>query len=297
MLIAEDDEPEVVRVLDFGIAQMQQKAALTEAGAVMGTPEYMAPEQFRSASSVDARADLYALGAILYEMLAGAPPFPGRTLLELATMRIHGSAPADRAGGPSRPASAGARGGGDAAALEVARRSLPLGARRRARLPREGDRRRGATSSLRRPGGIATSRDGARIDGAPRRPGAGPSDRRGDIHGRPPLQRRRPRRVLRNLPRDDESRLSAPSQRRCAAAARLPLPYPSRDAAEPTMAAWEMRYAFDDLSRRAGAILRRQRPRRGGGRAARLRRRSSRPATRRENLRSRGGRTRDLRFR
>ena len=45
----------------------------------MGTPAYMAPEQLRSERDVDARADLYAVGVLLYEMLSGRPPYEGRT--------------------------------------------------------------------------------------------------------------------------------------------------------------------------------------------------------------------------
>lgn len=53
---------------------------LTTTGAMLGTAIYMAPEQFENAKGVDARADIYSLGVVLYEMLAGAPPFRGRTL-------------------------------------------------------------------------------------------------------------------------------------------------------------------------------------------------------------------------
>jgi serine/threonine-protein kinase len=69
---------ERVKLLDFGIAKLGgngAEAGLTQTGTVMGTPTYMAPEQCRGAGSVDRRADLYALGCILYEMLCGRPPF------------------------------------------------------------------------------------------------------------------------------------------------------------------------------------------------------------------------------
>jgi eukaryotic-like serine/threonine-protein kinase len=67
-----------VKVLDFGIAKLLGKSGPTEAGSLLGTPFYMAPEQMRG-EEVDARADVWALGAVLYQMLAGRPPFPGGT--------------------------------------------------------------------------------------------------------------------------------------------------------------------------------------------------------------------------
>jgi len=69
-------------VTDFGVARAIDAAArqpLTESGIVVGTPAYTSPEQARDAKRVDGRADLYGLGCVLYEMLAGAPPFHGAT--------------------------------------------------------------------------------------------------------------------------------------------------------------------------------------------------------------------------
>src|SRR5579884_3827484 len=65
-----------VKLLDFGIARTDDAAELTASGAVMGTPQYMAPEQVRS-ELVDARTDVYGLGAVLFRCLAGQPPFAG----------------------------------------------------------------------------------------------------------------------------------------------------------------------------------------------------------------------------
>ena len=71
----------VLKLIDFGIAKLKRDESapknLTVAGMLMGTPEYMAPEQAYSAEKVDARADIYAVGVMLYEMLAGRTPASG----------------------------------------------------------------------------------------------------------------------------------------------------------------------------------------------------------------------------
>jgi serine/threonine-protein kinase len=72
VFLTERDE---VKVLDFGVAKLDGTEALTHSGAFLGTPAYMAPEQAEAASNVDERADVYAVGAILYHMLAGIPPY------------------------------------------------------------------------------------------------------------------------------------------------------------------------------------------------------------------------------
>ncbi len=66
---------DVVKVLDFGVAKLRDSSIkLTQAGDVIGTPAFMAPEQLRG-EEIDGRADLYALGVVMYGCLAGAPPF------------------------------------------------------------------------------------------------------------------------------------------------------------------------------------------------------------------------------
>jgi eukaryotic-like serine/threonine-protein kinase len=80
---------ERVKVLDFGIAKFldDEDDRLTAAGDVVGTPHYVSPEALRG-DQLDGRADLYALGIIVYEMLSGACPFQGRTPLEIISMHL-----------------------------------------------------------------------------------------------------------------------------------------------------------------------------------------------------------------
>jgi serine/threonine-protein kinase len=76
----------VIKLLDFGIAKAAESRRdhrLTRTGQIMGTPLYMAPEQTRSTAEVDARADIYSMGVILYEMVTGAPPFEAETTFDL----------------------------------------------------------------------------------------------------------------------------------------------------------------------------------------------------------------------
>jgi len=77
-------------LMDFGLARRIERQALTAPGAVVGTPEYMAPEQAKG-EKADARADLYAAGIVLYEMLSGTPPYGGPDTL--AILRKHVEAP------------------------------------------------------------------------------------------------------------------------------------------------------------------------------------------------------------
>jgi serine/threonine-protein kinase len=85
----------VVKILDFGIAKLLSTEgeghvgiARTRTGALLGTPIYMSPEQCRGAAAVDWRADIYAMGCILFEMLAGRPPFTYEGFGELISAHI-----------------------------------------------------------------------------------------------------------------------------------------------------------------------------------------------------------------
>ncbi|WP_437308214.1 serine/threonine-protein kinase [Sorangium sp. So ce388] len=76
-IFLESGSVERVKLLDFGLARGKDAPAVTGAGSLVGTPSYMAPEQVRGAGSPDARTDLFALGAVLFECVTGRAPFTG----------------------------------------------------------------------------------------------------------------------------------------------------------------------------------------------------------------------------
>jgi eukaryotic-like serine/threonine-protein kinase len=83
MLVRQPDGQERLKVLDFGIAKVINDTAVSPVSAVMGTPLYASPEQLSLGGRIDGRADTYSLGVILFEMLAGAPPFTAASAREM----------------------------------------------------------------------------------------------------------------------------------------------------------------------------------------------------------------------
>jgi serine/threonine-protein kinase len=100
-------EPDgVLKVMDFGIARLatrKPESGVTQAGMIIGTPEYMAPEQF-AGDEIDARADIYAAGCVLYECLTGRPPFQAETPYQLVAKLLEETAPNPRSLNPEVPA-------------------------------------------------------------------------------------------------------------------------------------------------------------------------------------------------
>ncbi|MEC8506230.1 MAG: serine/threonine protein kinase [Planctomycetota bacterium] len=98
-------EPDVVKVLDFGLVKAldeERHANSTSAGSLTGTPQYMSPESIQNPTSVDARADIYAVGAVGYYLLTGKPVFPEKSVVELCNMHVNEvpQPPSERLGKP-----------------------------------------------------------------------------------------------------------------------------------------------------------------------------------------------------
>jgi tRNA A-37 threonylcarbamoyl transferase component Bud32 len=87
LLLSSDGKKQIVKVLDFGLAKVMRAndkdPGFTGDGAMLGTPDYVAPEQTLDAANADIRADVYSLGCTLYYLLTGAPPFKGRCLYDV----------------------------------------------------------------------------------------------------------------------------------------------------------------------------------------------------------------------
>ena len=95
--------PPRVKILDFGIAKTLGSDRLTDTGEMLGTPRYMAPEQLTGESDLDARVDVYAMGAILYEALAGRPAFLEQSPSDLIIAILQGKSTPLRAACPHLP--------------------------------------------------------------------------------------------------------------------------------------------------------------------------------------------------
>ena len=98
-LVHRHGSSDYVKVLDFGIAKLTEvdetrsgSRKLTKTGMIFGTPDYMAPEQARG-EDTDARVDVYALGCILYELLAGKPPYQADTFMAVLTKQLFDPVP------------------------------------------------------------------------------------------------------------------------------------------------------------------------------------------------------------
>jgi serine/threonine-protein kinase len=91
------DRADFVKIMDFGISKIKaahdSQVRLTQTGAVIGTPMYMAPEQGLGRPDIDHRADIYSVGVMMYELLAGRPPFQAATYLGLMTEHLQSSPP------------------------------------------------------------------------------------------------------------------------------------------------------------------------------------------------------------
>ena len=92
MLTQEDGDNYFVKVLDFGLASLTDRAKITMSGQALGTPWYMSPEQ-ATASSVTEASDIYSLGCILYELASSKPPFPGNRPFNVMMQHVNAQVP------------------------------------------------------------------------------------------------------------------------------------------------------------------------------------------------------------
>ena len=96
------DKTGTARVADFGLARSVDDSGVTITGAVLGSPAYMSPEQVKG-DPVDERSDIYSLGVMLYELVAGKPPFHGASPHAVMEMRLHKKPPSLREASPTTP--------------------------------------------------------------------------------------------------------------------------------------------------------------------------------------------------
>lgn len=113
-IVTSGEEPPFAKIVDFGVSKIDRPRdktsplALTGRGTVLGTPFYMSPEQAQAMPDVDARADIYSVGAILFECLTGRPPHTGETYEQIILSICMRDAPDVRAIDPSLPPEAAA---------------------------------------------------------------------------------------------------------------------------------------------------------------------------------------------
>jgi serine/threonine protein kinase len=93
-LTTRDDDSAFIKVLDFGISKLSgwevtSDGVITRQGRILGSPLYMSPEQIQDANSVDARSDIWSLGAVMHELLTARPPFEGSNLPRLIRSIFH----------------------------------------------------------------------------------------------------------------------------------------------------------------------------------------------------------------
>jgi serine/threonine protein kinase len=91
-----------IKIIDFGLARSERLDGMTATGLIMGTPEYMAPEQV-AGKVVDERADIYSFGIILYELMTGTVPFTGESAISVGFKQIKDDPPSPRSLNPSIP--------------------------------------------------------------------------------------------------------------------------------------------------------------------------------------------------
>jgi eukaryotic-like serine/threonine-protein kinase len=99
-LARREDGTTCIKLLDFGISKLEESAitssvpdGITAPGVMLGTPQYMAPEQAEGITPLDARSDLFSLAAVLYEALSGEPMYRGRTFLEIMVSAVRDQTP------------------------------------------------------------------------------------------------------------------------------------------------------------------------------------------------------------
>jgi serine/threonine-protein kinase len=107
-LIHRRGDNDFVKLLDFGLAKISHAAGdvITRRGVILGTPQYMSPEQCESMSAVDPRSDVYSLGILLYQMMTGTVPFDGAGMGEILMRQVNEPPQPPRARNPYIPVSA-----------------------------------------------------------------------------------------------------------------------------------------------------------------------------------------------